>query len=128
MPDTSGDGRDIDHMSTNTSFSTISGSPSNLSEDRRRKKKRRPLAMAVNYKYGCVAEDESGRPIVITPTGSRTSPIDLSSYRNLQTASTRVLGSSWSIDPQLVAAASLESFDTNYSPTAAQPVQSFSSL
>lgn len=64
-----------------TSRSNIShAAPSSLNspsqEFRRRRKK--PLAVAVGFKY---AEDQNGRPIVVTPTGSRHAPIDLTGVR-----------------------------------------------
>ena len=111
-------------LSGSPTFSTYSESPSYDSEGYR--KRGRPLAMAVNFKYNCVAEDGCGRPIVITPTGSKTSPIDLTSHRNLQKASVRVLSSSWSVAPDL-GGVSLDSMDSEYSRTN-RPDQSFSSL
>ncbi|KAL7570371.1 hypothetical protein ACA910_017209 [Epithemia clementina (nom. ined.)] len=60
--------------STNSHDTSLKNSPSQ--EFRRRRKK--PLAVAVGFKY---AEDQNGRPIVVTPTGSRSAPIDLTGVR-----------------------------------------------
>jgi hypothetical protein len=44
------------------------------SHDHSRRRRRKPVAVAVGFNY---TKDANGRPIVITPTGSRNSPIDL---------------------------------------------------
>eukprot|EP00522_Entomoneis_paludosa_P012075 CAMPEP_0172446120 /NCGR_PEP_ID=MMETSP1065-20121228/5789_1 /TAXON_ID=265537 /ORGANISM="Amphiprora paludosa, Strain CCMP125" /LENGTH=212 /DNA_ID=CAMNT_0013197161 /DNA_START=166 /DNA_END=804 /DNA_ORIENTATION=+ len=60
--------------STNSQDTNIQMSPS---QDTRRSagRRKKPLAVAVGFKY---AEDPRGRPIVVTPTGNRTTPLDSS--------------------------------------------------
>lgn len=55
--------------------SSVQQTPSQEQVKRRRKK---PLAVAVGFNY---TKDANGRPIIITPTGSRNSPIDLTNVR-----------------------------------------------
>lgn len=48
--------------------------------DQSKRRRRKPVAVAVGFNY---TKDANGRPIVITPTGSRNSPIDLTNVRPL---------------------------------------------
>ena len=55
---------------------SVQQTPSQQEQVKRRRKK--PLAVAVGFGY---TKDVNGRPIIITPTGSRNSPIDFTNVR-----------------------------------------------
>mmetsp|Transcript_2121 Transcript_2121/g.4624 ORF Transcript_2121/g.4624 Transcript_2121/m.4624 type:complete len:223 (+) Transcript_2121:47-715(+) len=64
--------------SAGASFDTSSVQQSASQAEAMKRRRKKPLAVAVGFNY---TKDANGRPIIITPTGSRNSPIDLTNVR-----------------------------------------------
>ena len=64
--------------SAGASFDTSSVQQTTSQQDMMKRRRKKPLAVAVGFNY---TKDVNGRPIIITPTGSRNSPIDLTHIR-----------------------------------------------
>ena len=64
--------------SAGASFDTSSVQQSTSQQEMMKRRRKKPLAVAVGFNY---TKDANGRPIIITPTGSRNSPIDLTHIR-----------------------------------------------
>ena len=64
--------------SAGASFDTSSVQQSTSQAEAMKRRRKKPLAVAVGFNY---TKDANGRPIIITPTGSRNSPIDLTNMR-----------------------------------------------
>ena len=64
--------------STTSAHSYDNSSLPNSQSPGTRRRRTKPLAVAVGFKY---AEDPNGRPIIVTPTGSRAAPVDLTDMR-----------------------------------------------
>ena len=96
--------------SAEASFDTSSVQQTTSQQDMMKRRRKKPLAVAVGFNY---TKDANGRPIIITPTGSRNSPIDLT---HIRTSPARTAGGTGMTAPSLPSLNNTQSQGASFTP------------